>query len=110
MFFSSICETACGHTVIAAALRGIRSSDMRYSDADKERMLGYPILSLLSVNGKRTDRRGPLHFSPFRDEKVGSFKIDVQRNVWYDHGEGCGGSVFTLAQRLKDDLHNRPSI
>lgn len=83
---------------------------MRYSDTDKERMLGYPILSLLAVNGKRTDRRGPLHFSPFRDEKVGSFKIDTWRNVWYDHGEGCGGSVFTLAQRLKDDLNNRPGI
>ena len=73
---------------------------MKYSDADKERMLSYPILSLLSVNGKRTDRRGPLYFSPFRDEKVGSFKIDIRRNVWYDHGEGYGGNVFTLAQRL----------
>ena len=75
---------------------------MKYSDADKERMLSYPILSLLSVNGRRTDRRGPLYFSPFRDEKVGSFKIDTARNVWYDHGEGCGGNVFTLAQRLLD--------
>lgn len=72
----------------------------RFSEEDKQRMLSYPILSLLATHGRRTDRRGTLYFSPFRDERTPSFSINIARNVWYDHGEGKGGNVFTLAQRL----------
>lgn len=71
-----------------------------YSDTDKERMLSYPILSLLASFGKRTDRCGTLFYSPFRDERTASLSINARRNVWYDHGEGRGGNVFTMAQRL----------
>lgn len=73
-----------------------------YSDTDKERMLSYPILSLLSAFGKRTDRCGTLFYSPFRDERTASLSINTRRNVWFDHGEGRGGNVFTMAQRLLD--------
>ena len=34
--------------------------------------------------------------SPFRDEKTPSFKIDVRRNIWFDFGEGIGGSPIDL--------------
>ena len=33
------------------------------------------------------------YFSPFRDEKEPSFKINRNKNVWYDHGPGKGGKV-----------------
>lgn len=38
--------------------------------------------------------------SPFRDERTPSFKVDAVRNLWYDHGEGAGGTIIDLAMRL----------
>ena len=32
------------------------------------------------------------YLSPFRDEKEASFKIDKDKNIWYDHGAGKGGT------------------
>ena len=29
--------------------------------------------------------------SPFRNERTASFKVDTQRNVWFDFGLGKGG-------------------
>ena len=38
------------------------------------------------------------YLSPFRDEKEPSFKINRNKNVWYDHGPGKGGKLvdFTM--------------
>ena len=72
-----------------------------YSESDKERMLRYPILSVLRLFGKRTDHQGCLYYSPFRDERYPSMHVDVARNLWNDFGEGSGGNVFTLVCRLK---------
>jgi hypothetical protein len=33
------------------------------------------------------------YISPLRNEKEASFKIDRNKNVWYDHGAGKGGTV-----------------
>ena len=33
------------------------------------------------------------YLSPFRDEKEPSFKINRNKNVWYDHGAGKGGKL-----------------
>lgn len=50
------------------------------------------------------------YFSPFRNERTPSFKIDRNRNRWFDFGEGIGGSIidfairysgFTIAEFLK---------
>jgi hypothetical protein len=39
--------------------------------------------------------------SPFRpDERTPSFKIDLARNVWYDHGRGEGGTIIDLTASL----------
>ena len=35
--------------------------------------------------------------SPFRNERTASFKVDTQRNVWFDFGLGKGGDIFHLA-------------
>ena len=38
--------------------------------------------------------------SPFRNERTASFKVDTQRNVWFDFGFGKGGDIFHLAGEL----------
>lgn len=40
------------------------------------------------------------YLSPFRGERTPSFKVDSVRNLWYDHGEGVGGTIIDLAMRL----------
>jgi hypothetical protein len=34
------------------------------------------------------------YLSPFRDEKTVSFKVNRQKNVWYDHALGKGGDLI----------------
>ena len=36
------------------------------------------------------------YFSPLRDEKTPSFKVNDALNVFYDHGEGKGGNLIDL--------------
>ncbi len=38
--------------------------------------------------------------SPFREEKEPSFKVNTDRNEWYDFGAGKGGNIIALAQEL----------
>ena len=38
--------------------------------------------------------------SPFRDEREPSFKVNTERNLWYDFGMGRGGNIIALAQEL----------
>ena len=35
--------------------------------------------------------------SPYREEKTPSFKVNPEKNLWYDFGEGKGGNIFALA-------------
>jgi hypothetical protein len=39
------------------------------------------------------------YFSPFRDEKEPSFKVHRNLNVWFDHGEGFGGTIIDFGIR-----------
>lgn len=38
--------------------------------------------------------------SPFRQETEASFKVNTDRNLWFDYGLGRGGNIITLAQEL----------
>jgi len=38
--------------------------------------------------------------SPFRNEREPSFKVNTERNLWYDFGAGRGGNIIALAQEL----------
>lgn len=40
------------------------------------------------------------YISPFRQEKEASFKVNVNRNLWFDYGLGKGGNIIALAQEL----------
>ena len=51
--------------------------------------------------------RGELWYhSPFRREEEPSFKINQERNIWYDFGEGEGGNVLDFVMKY----YNLPSI
>ena len=38
--------------------------------------------------------------SPFRNEREPSFKVNTERNLWYDFSAGRGGNIIALAQEL----------
>ena len=40
--------------------------------------------------------------SPLRNERVPSLKICTVKNVWFDHGEGKGGTVIDLVKAIKN--------
>lgn len=42
------------------------------------------------------------YFSPFRQEKTPSFKVDMNLNKYYDFGEGKGSGLVTLISRLEN--------
>ncbi|MDR2918205.1 MAG: hypothetical protein LBV72_02420 [Tannerella sp.] len=46
------------------------------------------------------------YYSPFRNERTASFKVDNDKNAWYDHSSGEGGNILDLVMKL----HNIPSI
>lgn len=46
-------------------------------------------------------RRNMLWYrSPLRDERTPSFKVDLNRNLWYDFGMGSGGNIISLVMKL----------
>ena len=73
-----------------------------YSESEKARILSFPIASVLAHLGKRTDHRGEMFFSPFREENEPSFHIKSSENLWMDFGSGEGGNVLTLVSRLEN--------
>ena len=38
--------------------------------------------------------------SPFRQETEASFKVNTDRNLWFDYGLGKGGNIIALAEVL----------
>ena len=65
----------------------------------------YPIVEYLERKGIKPVRRTPayaLYRSPLRAETHPSFKVDTQKNLWVDYGEGKGGSIIDLCMRLEN--------
>ena len=64
---------------------------MKCAEGNKLDLVEY----LFSLGFTPTRSRGNNYWyiSPFRDEKEASFKIDRNKNVWYDRGAGKGGTV-----------------
>lgn len=62
------------------------------------------ISSYLFLHGHRPFKKtsGQLaYLSPFREETIPSFFVNDNKGVWYDHGEGNGGTIIDLAMRLQ---------
>ncbi|MEJ7674979.1 MAG: CHC2 zinc finger domain-containing protein [Chitinophagaceae bacterium] len=54
-------------------------------------------LYALGFHPKKIRREDHWYLSPFRDEKEPSFKVNKNKNVWYDHGLGKGGNLVDFA-------------
>jgi DNA primase len=64
-----------------------------------------PIEKILRLLGHEPakETHGELwYYSPLRDEKEPSFKINTAKNVWYDFGHGEGGNVLSFIMTLYD--------
>ena len=67
---------------------------------DARQMREIPIADFLSAMGIHpTKQKGNAlwYSAPYRMERRPSFKVDINRNVWFDFGIGKGGDIFDLA-------------
>ena len=64
----------------------------------------YPIVEYLERKGIKPVRKTPtyvMYRSPLREETHPSFKVDTEKNLWIDYGEGRGGSIIDLCMRME---------
>ena len=67
---------------------------------DIEGMKRFPIEDFLARLGHHPVQRRAnaiWYRSPYREEKTPSFKVNPEKNLWFDFGEGKGGNIFALA-------------
>lgn len=51
-----------------------------------------------------------MYLSPLRHEKTGSFKVDYNKNLWFDFGLNQGGNLKQLIERLEAGYINHPKV
>ncbi|HEV8083395.1 MAG TPA: toprim domain-containing protein [Chitinophagaceae bacterium] len=56
-------------------------------------------LSNLGYHPQKTNGNNYWYFSPLRDENTPSFKVNRKLNVWFDFGEGKGGTLVDFGVR-----------
>jgi len=73
-------------------------------EEDFSRIKRYPIVEYLERKGIKPVHRTAayaLYCSPLREETHPSFKVDTEKNLWIDYGEGRGGSIIDLCMRME---------
>jgi len=68
-----------------------------------EAMRQIPIADFLARLGYEPVRRSGNELwyrAPYRSERTPSFRVNVEKQLWYDFGLGKGGDIFTLAGEL----------
>ena len=73
-------------------------------EEDLSRIKRYPIVEYLERKGVKPVRKTAayaLYCSPLRAETHPSFKVDTEKNLWIDYGEGRGGSIIDLCMRME---------
>ena len=67
---------------------------------DVRQMREIPIADFLNAMGIQSQKqKGGIFWynAPYRTERTPSFKVDTNKNVWFDFGIGKGGDIFDLA-------------
>ena len=57
-------------------------------------------LHSLGYSPVKRQGNGLWYKSPLREEHEASFKVNTDRNLWYDFGAGKGGNIIALAKEL----------
>ena len=73
-------------------------------EEDLSRIKRYPIVEYLERKGVKPVRKTAayaMYCSPLRAETHPSFKVDTEKNLWIDYGEGRGGSIIDLCMRME---------
>ena len=73
-------------------------------EEDLSRIKRYPIVEYLErkdIKPVRKTAAYALYCSPLREETHPSFKVDTEKNLWIDYGEGRGGSIIDLCMRME---------
>jgi Toprim-like/CHC2 zinc finger len=60
------------------------------------------IMACLNIPIEKTLGNDIWYLSPFKSEKTASFKINTNRNIWFDFSLGQGGDGIKLIQTLKN--------
>ena len=69
------------------------------------------LLEKLGYSPKRIASESWWYISPFRQEKTPSFKVNLAKNLYYDFGEGTGGTTLDFVMRYNNcDLKSALSI
>ena len=71
--------------------------------ADIDNMKRMPLADFLARLGHEPVRRSRNELwyrAPYRSERTPSFRVNVEKQLWYDFGLGKGGDIFTLAGEL----------
>ncbi|MCG8837604.1 DNA primase [Tenacibaculum dicentrarchi] len=78
---------------------------MKKNKISCEQAREYSIIKILSekfgFSPIKINQKEAWFLSPFRSEKTASFKVSLNLNRWYDHGEGNGGNTLDLVVLLK---------
>lgn len=54
----------------------------------------------LGFERKKTTNNDTWFLSPFRNETTPSFKVNNHKNIWFDFGDGCGGTILDFVMKL----------
>ena len=67
-------------------------------EVDKMRAISIAdFLNAMGIHPSKQRGKVLWYSAPYRMERRPSFKVDINRNVWFDFGTGKGGDIFDLA-------------
>lgn len=59
-------------------------------------------LKKLNIEVAKTTSKEVWFFSPFKDEKTASFKVNIIKNIWMDFSEGVGGTIIDFIMKYNN--------
>ncbi len=68
------------------------------------------ILDKLGCKPARIRNHDFWYLSPLRQEKTAGFKVNTARNIWYDFGEGIGGTNIDFVRAYLKSTHENHTV
>ncbi|SDS19499.1 CHC2 zinc finger [Polaribacter sp. KT25b] len=61
-----------------------------------------PYLKKQGFRVSKTTKKDIWFFSPFKNEKTPSFKVNISKNVFFDHSSGIGGTIIDFVMKYNN--------